>query len=353
MVFNKTYDRVDLSLLFNSTAHSHSLQCGGNITDQGYYQQRLAFEILIKVGAPLLVICGTIGNFLLFLVMLRPSIRQSMTSHYLRVLAVADTAVLWIGYPRHWIWIMFEEDIRSYSNFGCKLHIFLVYWSCYFSAWVLVCVTLERLASVVCPLHARRSTSTPRQSTCLVIFPVGGATALICGHFFWSFSLVEINSIATLEHNQCTLEGPWKPFVTDVWIWVDLLIYCLVPFTIITCSNLLIVSKVRRLSRRTNSVHTHSLVIVSTVFLVTTSPYVIYNILIEKGLVNLHCWTADLIWALGTFMYFLNNSVNFLIYCLSSQRFRGEFLVLVHWRKPGLSSQHQPIGTTDWSMAMK
>ena len=43
------------------------------------------------------------GNILSFVVMSRPSFHKSTTSMYLRVLAVVDTSVLYVGLLRQWI----------------------------------------------------------------------------------------------------------------------------------------------------------------------------------------------------------------------------------------------------------
>lgn len=325
LFFKKMDARLEISNTTPSAANNVTDLLQSCLSSDLDPEKRSIYVSIIKVGAPLLILTGTIANTFLFIVMLRPSIRPTMTSHYLRVLAVFDTCLLWIGYSRHWIWIVYKFDIRNLSNVVCIGHRFLVYWSGYFTAWLLVCVTVERLIGVIFPRFAHLNTSrSPRKITCCVILPMGIALAITCGHFLWSYDLQE-SDLSNPGQSSCKMVPSWRYVIQSVWPWIDFTVYSLVPFMIITLSNILIISTIRRLRFKT-SVHTWSLVFVSTAFLLTTCPYTIYQILHLHGLIVLNCDVREMWDNIMTFLYFSNNAINFFIYCLCSSRFRGEFI---------------------------
>jgi hypothetical protein len=83
---------------------------------------------ILTYGPPFLLVLATIGNTTSVIVLQHPSFRKSSTSFILSALAVLDAVLVDTGLLRQWMVNAFNVDVRLLSSFGCKLHIFLVYF---------------------------------------------------------------------------------------------------------------------------------------------------------------------------------------------------------------------------------
>ena len=316
--------------------------------DYTTYPEYQAGILIWKVVPPILILLGTIGNILSIVVLTRKSIKASTTALYLTFLAASDLCVLYTGLLRQWIIHLFEYDVRHLGEAVCKIHLWLVYTSLDFSAWILIAVTLERVISAWCPYSAKTKCSRKY------------ATALLIAILLFLFALNShmlygmVNKGSVDEHDTGTqkcseIDENYGDFFNLVWPWIDLCVFCLIPFTVIVVGNCCILFRVIKSQRKTKarivpSVNTnqrstpqrgggkHSsmtamLFTLNMVFLFTTSPVSIYNIgythWVESG-TNQDYATLDLWWAIVNMLQYTNNSINFLLYCLSGTRFRQE-----------------------------
>jgi hypothetical protein len=83
---------------------------------------------ILTYGPPFLLVLATIGNTTSVIILQHPSFRKSSTSFILSALAVLDAVLVDTGLLRLWMVNAFNVDVRLFSSFGCKLHIFLVYF---------------------------------------------------------------------------------------------------------------------------------------------------------------------------------------------------------------------------------
>ena len=67
-----------------------------------HVEYRLHKALLLYIP-PVLIMLGTLGNFLTILILSRRSMRRNATYIYLIVLAIADIIVLYMGLLRMWI----------------------------------------------------------------------------------------------------------------------------------------------------------------------------------------------------------------------------------------------------------
>ncbi len=293
------------------------------------YYTRMRMRIW-RYCPPVLFIIGTIGNFLSAVVMLRKSLRSSLTSFFLVSLALVDTLMLWTGLLRHYVGHVHAIFLRDYSNVGCKLHIFLVYWLGQYAAWILVSMTMERFFAIFSPHKAKQYIT---RTTCAVtIGVVGGLLAILNGHFFWTF-------YKGPPHNYCTSYDKFDPFLAGEWTWIDFAFFSFIPFAVLIAANLGIITKiaysnyVRKHTMKQSSggvkmtSMTAILITVSFMFLITTAPISIYLIIEqaiifeatpEKAALN-NMW-----WAIVVNIGYINHSFNFFLYCFSGPRFRRE-----------------------------
>ncbi len=68
-------------------------------------------------------VLGTVGNVFATIVMSQKVLTSSTTSMLIRVVAAADTAVLWVDLGRQWSRKVLDFDIRTVSNVSCKVSI--------------------------------------------------------------------------------------------------------------------------------------------------------------------------------------------------------------------------------------
>ncbi|VDI46089.1 Hypothetical predicted protein [Mytilus galloprovincialis] len=339
------------------------------------YTNYLASVNIWKYLSPCLIIVGTFANILSIIVLLRKSMRNSTTMFYLTILAFGDLSVLYTGLLRQWLRHAFDIDLRSFSNFGCKLHVFLVYFTLDFSTWILVAVTIDRCISVCLPFKSR-DYCTMKHAKIAVI----SICFLLCalnGHLFGTVAL---------DGNQ----GCYgiSSFILSVWPWIDLCAFCIGPFAVMMVCNIFIIrqivmsnkrieshkdpggrnlkvelpipstssayrnghvpktngrhSKIKRRLRKISHV-TIMLLTVNIVYFTCTLPIAIY-------LIGYKFWVPgasaerraalDLVWAISNFLQYTNNTIHFFMYCLTSPKFRKELFNLFDMKHAHVEFEH-------------
>ena len=316
--------------------------------DYTTYPQYKTSILIWKVVPPILILLGTIGNILSIVVLTRKSIKDSTTALYLTFLTASDLCVLYTGLLRQWIRYLFKYDVRHLSEAVCKIHLWVVYSSLDFSAWILIAFTLERVISVCCPFSAKTKCS--RKYAMALLIAILLFLLALNSHMLYGM----VNKGSMNKHdtgiNKCVeINENYGDFFKFVWPWIDLCVFCLIPVSVIVIGNCCILFGVIKSQRKTrarsvSSVNTdqrtslqrgranHSsmtamLFTLNMVFLFTTSPVSIYNIgythWMESGTSQDYA-TLDLWWAIVNMLQYTNNSINFLLYCLSGTRFRRE-----------------------------
>ena len=278
--------------------------------------------------------------------------------------------------------------MRLFSHFGCKLHKFLVYWNGQTTALVLIVMTTERFITISFP-HQTRISITKKKLACLLIM-LSFCAACLTSHYWWTFSLFKLNNymsadslaITTISTDlvsnaenftqkenttisfqlKCSYQNSnYIEFVSQYWPWINLAVYSLIPFFIITTLNLLLLIKLsisvyerkRRLGQvgNTFTIGGSSLLLISAglLYLFCTGPIAVYHIFD-------HTWkhhsNSDLVSAevqaqrsltrsvLENISY-LTNALNILVYCISGSRFRKELILMLKCKTS--SSERRPL----------
>ncbi len=311
-----------------------------------------------RYASPFIIVIGSLGNLLSFIVMYQKALKTSVTSFLLRVLAIVDTIFLLTGLLRQWLRYVAHIDLRALSVTSCKLHIFLTYWSHQYSAWVLASVTLERFISVMFPHSGKRYLN--QNSATILLTVIGLVISGICGHYFWTFSLVSRTNQNHIYYSCVKIRN--KYFISYIWPWVDYVIFFILPFLIILTGNICIIvqllyskfgavdSSAEKRVKLTSM--TKNLLIVSFYFLFSTSPGEIFLATepIWDGINDPHFKAQiHLFWAFCNMMIYSNNAINFWLYCLSGPRFRHHLLRLLIKNRihPGDS---QPTATIEMNV---
>ena len=296
---------------------------------------------ILLYGAPILIIVGTVFNALSAAVMLRKNLRDTTTCLFLTVLAFVDTAILYTGLLRQWFIVYNEFDIRKWAAVTCKLHPFLLYALNQFQAWLLVIVSMERVIAVFLPHRSKLLCTRTNAVASMVITAVvlGGLDA----HFFWTKQYMHMR-FSTFDAAVCTpINAGYEAFVRNVWPWIDFTVFSLLPFTLLICSNVAILLRVLYSDYlRRKNLHTHGntvkmnsmtaiLITISFSFLVTTAPISIF--LIATGaqwgtVASISQLGKRTMWAVFNMLTYVNNTINFLLYCVSGSRFRRELVAM-------------------------
>ncbi|KAJ8305019.1 hypothetical protein KUTeg_018602 [Tegillarca granosa] len=302
-----------------------------------------------KIVPLFMIITGIIGNILSILVLTRRQhIRKYTSSVYLTGLAVTDILVLCVGLLRQWVLHVFNWDFREYSEVACKLHIFLTYLAIDFSAWILVAVTIERVMLVLIPQQAKEKCT----KHVAIVIMITILLFLFClnSHLMFGMGDSSLDIVDNTTINKCYPQyQAYNYFYDYIWPWVDYTKFCILPFTILLCGNILIATKVinqkRRIQSKINptkgegsnrkyyfSSMNITLFILNSVFLICNTPISIY-------LIGYAHWSEnstpkesailDLVWSVCNILMYLNNTVDFFLYCLSGTEFRREAKLLL------------------------
>ncbi|KAH3848486.1 hypothetical protein DPMN_090853 [Dreissena polymorpha] len=334
-----------------------------NQTDIDYYKQLGLYRasvLIWKIVPPILILLGTIWNSLFILILTRRSIRVSTTVLFLTVLACSDLLVLYSGLLRQWLIYLFNTDVRNISEAGCKINMWMVYSSLDFSAWTLIIVTFDRVVSAWLPYRVR--TVCTKKTAVAVLLAVGVFILAINAHMLYGmvYHIENDTNINPIEDKCSTSDQSYTYFFRNVWPWIDMCVFCIIPFVVIVIGNVLILFKVLNSHKKANvtvaptnshrardqqqairnakqSSMTAMLFTLNIVFLVTTLPVSIYLIgryaYWTKGADDATKAKLDFWWAVVNMLMYTNNSLNFLLYCLSGTKFRSEFIRLITRKK--------------------
>ncbi|XP_064639029.1 FMRFamide receptor-like [Lineus longissimus] len=316
--------------------------------------------LLWKYVSPVLIFLGTVLNGLTVIVLLRRKFGKSSTRMLLIVLALADTAVLWTGLLRQWVKSLFELDLRCLMPVSCPVHTFSTYLFLHFASWLVALLTLERWISVTFPLKARVICTRKWTSVVLVILFL--FLFALNSHILFFTKIKQIDNKLSCTHSTEVYGDFWK----RVWYWFDLLSYSCLPFLAIAFCNWSILYKVIRGQIKRNKLQnpggnknghsrqltsmTYMLTTVSIMFILLTLPASIFFIIQDH--VEIITWQQNvelrLIYAITNLLGYVNNTINFLLYCVSGTQFRREvFRMICGMRRAehGRSSVHNPSQT--------
>ncbi len=213
-----------------------------------------------------------------------------------------------------------EVDIGTWTR--CKLREFLFYFTCDYSAWILVAVSLERTISLFFPFKAKFifTKKNTKILLCILLICMSGVNM----HLFFTHEL---------ENSQCVRSDKIsKYFFENIWPWLDAVISSYCPsFLMIICNSLIICKlhkekNIKSSMKGSSAISKNSLqasVIllgVTALFIFTTGPITAYLILVRAFKFKFSQTVFDIL----DMIFFLNFSCNILFYAYSGSVFRQE-----------------------------
>ncbi|XP_074653587.1 cysteinyl leukotriene receptor 1-like [Tubulanus polymorphus] len=239
-------------------------------------------------------------------------------------------------------------DIRSFGDLFCPIHTSLTYASRMISAWMLVLVSIERCIAVVMPLKAKLICKTK----VMILTAVIASSVIIGGHGHFLVGIENING------TRCSLDesSAYHKFFYTIWIYIDLSLSVVLPFTICCSCNCLIVRAIRKSQLRRKMMVkkgngqagkekidslTAMLLITNVTFVVTTLPYTAYNNNVKRRQDFNELYDSTMI-----LVSYVNYAINFWLYCFSGPRFRKQLRSKVCRRHCFVHDKmHRPIRT--------
>ena len=318
---------------------------------EDYSEYRHAVRIW-QIMSPMLMLFGTAGNLLTLIVLSKRRSRNNSTALYLCALAISDMVVLNTGLLRQWMLYVFEFDIRALPVHVCKLHVFLVYLSTQCSSWFLVAMTCERFVGVWLPHKVKHGCT--RKAALIVITVIVACLILLNSHWFYGLEHLTFTYANETYEYTCTTKfypHTYDMFSVYTWPWIDLYVFCIVPFVILLIGNLSIILRLLLSRRKTRkrvmqiqltkvatqkddktSQLTAMLVLLNVVFFINISPvstFLVSEPFWKDSIITEHDDALySLVWSIVNMFMYLNNAVNFMLYFLSGSRFRAEVKVL-------------------------
>ncbi|RUS73075.1 hypothetical protein EGW08_019156 [Elysia chlorotica] len=192
-----------------------------------------------------LLISGTVLNILSILTLSQKSFKRSTTSVYLRFLAIVDLFVLYNGLSRHFISGVYHYNIRNVSEVFCKFNQWTTSFGPDISAWILVAVTSERVLSIVRPHSVRLMCTKLTARLTILGIVVALMTTNLPLMLFYGHSQAHNKTTNTTLVVKCTLVH-FVHFMDQIWYWLDLLKFVLLPSALLTTFNIIIVSAITR-----------------------------------------------------------------------------------------------------------
>ena len=240
-------------------------------------------EIKLSILLSIIIIIGLFGNVINLIVFSHRSIKNNSTFKYLFYLALIDIFVLLIAGTDSLATYGHYFFIRLSSIFFCKIHTFLTYFLTHLSSMVLMVVSIDR-AIIICEKKSTREETFGSMSTIanlnsnigalfknvsFVIFLLIFLLTCVDIHFilFLDLNISDLltNEIELVEFSNESLindngsfqslmcfplrDEKYNYFLTNIWNWIDTLIYSLIPFVVMSICAIIIIVEIKTKSK--------------------------------------------------------------------------------------------------------
>ncbi|CAF0729925.1 unnamed protein product [Rotaria sordida] len=341
---------------------------------------------LVRIFYPCLLVWGTIGNALCLRVLLSKKFFKNSTCQYLAVLAVIDILFIFMRSSKHVYKLFRDTPIFNTSKWICRILTFFSSALAHMGSWILVIVSFDRYFIVTSGY--RRHSSPVNRVFCStsILF----AIVVLCNLYYFFilgretkldyygstsqpyYSLndtMDINNNKSLE--MMNVNGLFQSKVISIFVCIpsngyerffrtyipifDILLVAVIPFFLLCFSNIGIILYTMRKSRhmhqhrkRAHRRHqrlTIMLLSVTLAFIGLTCPSVIFicaNKIIQSNRMKRDEKTDNINQLFGRgqpsnvpliveaceALWYTKHAMNFILYTLSGQDFRREFIKL-------------------------
>ena len=299
----------------------------------------LTYRIATLIGTywfPILAPLGFVGNILSFLVMTKASNRKMSTCIYMAGISINDNLMMYMCFHYFVVAVL---KVHPWHSFECKFIAFLALFALQNCTFLILSMTVDKYIAIKWP-HKAASHSTPRRARIIVTCVYICVFTYNIPHFF----------ISAIIGDQCLAYGVSSVF-SKTYSWLSFVINAIIPFSSLIYMNYVIVKSVKasRKMFRTNetvsgttkdhvmdkrqktmknaeSQLTIMLLLVTTLFLILLFPtyFRFIYLTFAKRDTPLQYANSMLIYQVTSKLYITNSGVNFLLYCISGQKFRND-----------------------------
>ncbi|XP_060590729.1 FMRFamide receptor-like [Ruditapes philippinarum] len=318
------------------------------------------------IGANIISCFGIVGNILSIMVLSHRQMRNS-TSYYLISLAVYDMILLlfmslFLALPT----IYLEKDLLEGYYFAYRYMHPFVYPVALIAqtgtVYTTLAFTVERYIAVCKPLHAANTCTMSRTKRVIVVIFIASIVYNIPRFLEYKTTTIWDDyynrTIPTIEY---TTIGSNKMFQEVYFIYAYLCIMFLLPFSVLTVLNILLIQAVRKARAKRNCMSSSNskdtnltvmLIVVINVFLGCQLPALIDNIVF--AIFDHHVLQCSVPWVqfttISNLLVVFNSAINFILYCLLSKRFRRLFLKRFCIRKKRTKVQVHVFSAPEFSL---
>ncbi|CAF1044319.1 unnamed protein product [Brachionus calyciflorus] len=300
----------------------------------------LLYEILSKIlGAYslMLIIIGTISNFIIFYICSKKPLRNISTFKFLSILALSDTLCLYGWNLTHFTVSYLNIDYNLIYLAICRIELFIQQTSLQYSAWILVSIALDRLLSTLNNNWSKFYTNGKQIYFYLlcVIFILCGINSPILikiGYYSFENGTQILKCLATYE-NDYTLY--------NIMAEIHLYLFSIVPFTCLIIINSIliytaVISKKRKIGLTNEAIRkkynmTKTILILTIQFIILTLPSSIISRFFYVTLIKTRVGTI-VIFVCDNFSFSFN-SLNILTLYLSNKKFNEELRFIFKRKK--------------------
>ncbi|KAL8591838.1 hypothetical protein ACOMHN_044334 [Nucella lapillus] len=300
-------------------------------------------------ASPVILVLGNFGNIMTILIMRRNQSGEAVINIYFTALAVIDLVTLDMFLLFEWVGTAFGYYVHYQSDVVCRIHSWTI-GATTMGGWFLVGLTSHRAVSVVWP-HRVGLLCTRRLVTTLIVT----TTIFFSGVYSQYLYGYHLAYSADTDTYQCAMRtGSYAAFVANVFSFIDLAFYSVLPFACIFLANIVLIWKLRKTLQeirhkfaeqenvvareKAASSVTLTIILVSVAYVALTLPVSVYYIsfFVYDPLAVI---TVDdlaltyLVRAVTFMLMFCNSAINFYLYCLTGGKFRKEFVLIISCRK--------------------
>ena len=277
---------------------------------------------------PVLVPIGLVGNTLSFVVMIQPNNRKMSTCIYMAAVSINDNIMMYVC--SH-VYLVSFLQISRWNPVECKFVAFAALFGLQNCTFQILSMTVDKYVAIKWP-HRAATYSTPRRARIIAI------TLYVCvfiyniPHFFFS----------SVIGSQCLAYGI-SSVMSRVYSWFSFVLNAVIPFTLLIHMNYVIVKTVRnsrklfrsndtglgtrqKTMKSAESQVTIMLLLVTTLFLILLFPtyFRFIYLVFAKRDTPFQYAKSRLIYEITSKLYLSNSGINFLLYCISGQKFRND-----------------------------
>ena len=291
---------------------------------------------------------GFLANSLIIIVILCGSLTHFVIMNLLLALATVENLYLLVIIEKQKG--IFGTILIGPSLLHCRISVFFLYATSIASSWITVFIAVERFIAIFYPFKVHIFCT--RRTSYFTILVIVILASVVSTPFFYGCTVYSTDGVYS-----CRGVG-WNAKSDLLVISIVFLCYTIVPFSIITTLNVLIMKRIRsqRAYRLRSQVHISTLAArdaalvsmmtaICAVFFVTSFPasflmlYTYSQRYLHGSDYHLGDWVARFLLLLDD----INHCVNFFLYCLTGSIFRNSLLQMFKCKKKHNSHPGQMV----------